>query len=143
MSTNTTGSATDTLSVQHDNAALLREGFAAFERQDLDTIKGMLADDIVWTLPGTGSLSGTYRGWDEVLGLFMGIVQKTDGKVKNELLSVAADGDDVFALVDTTATVAGKTETLRYVYHSHSAEGQLKTMVELPYDYMAADAFWQ
>jgi ketosteroid isomerase-like protein len=141
--TQTTESGAEALSVQHDNAALLREGFAAFERGDLDTIKGMCAADVAWTIPGTGPISGTYSGWDAVLGLFMQIVEKAGSGMSNEVLAVAADGDESFALVDTTATIDGRTETYRYVYHGHSENGLLTTMIELPYDYQGADAFWQ
>ena len=48
----------------HPNEELLRNGYAAFEKGDLDTLRGLFADDIVWHSPGKGPLACDYRGID-------------------------------------------------------------------------------
>ncbi|MGV9566003.1 nuclear transport factor 2 family protein [Streptomyces sp. NPDC003480] len=41
---------------------------AEFQAQDWERLSGLLADDVIWTMPGTGTISGTIRGKDAVVG---------------------------------------------------------------------------
>ena len=142
MTTNTAPSQADTLSVQHDNAATIRAGFAAFASGDLDTVRAQLTDDITWTIPGTNSLAGTYSGWDQVQGLFMALFEKSGGTVSNDLVDVIANDRNAYAIMDTTATINGETKTLRYGIHYELVDGKARTATEFAYDLPAADAFW-
>ncbi|MFF3915914.1 nuclear transport factor 2 family protein [Streptomyces sp. NPDC001852] len=40
---------------------------AAFQARDWEGLRDLLADDITWTMPGSGSISGTIRGADAVV----------------------------------------------------------------------------
>ncbi|KPC60466.1 nuclear transport factor 2 family protein [Streptomyces chattanoogensis] len=40
---------------------------AAFQARDWETLRGLLADEITWTMPGTGTISGTAHGADAVV----------------------------------------------------------------------------
>jgi uncharacterized protein len=55
---------------EHANAELFRRGYAAFQAGDLDTVRSLLADDVIWHNPGSNHLSGEYRGADAAMGLF-------------------------------------------------------------------------
>jgi ketosteroid isomerase-like protein len=59
----------------HPNARLLEAFYqaqAAFYAGDNDTatLRGLLADDIVWHVPGRSPIAGHYHGHDEVVGYF-------------------------------------------------------------------------
>lgn len=55
----------------HPNAELLRKGYDAFSRGDLDTIRNeVFSADIVLHVAGRNLLSGEYRGVDAVFGFF-------------------------------------------------------------------------
>lgn len=55
----------------HPNADLLRKGYDAFSKGDLDTIKNeVFSPDVVFHVAGRNPLSGDYRGVDEVFGFF-------------------------------------------------------------------------
>ncbi|MER6569823.1 nuclear transport factor 2 family protein [Streptomyces sp. NPDC001093] len=41
---------------------------AAFQARDWERLRGLLADDVTWTMPGSGSISGTIRGKEAVVG---------------------------------------------------------------------------
>jgi ketosteroid isomerase-like protein len=52
---------------EHPNVALVREGFAAFQRGDVGWLDEHMADDIVWHVGGNSKWAGTYRGKSDVL----------------------------------------------------------------------------
>lgn len=49
---------------------ILREGYAAFARGDLEAVLALFHPDIEWTEPEGYPWPSTYQGHDEVLGLF-------------------------------------------------------------------------
>lgn len=48
--------------------SIVRGSYEAFEKKDLDQLRDLLADDVVYHVPGRGPLAGTYRGKEEVAG---------------------------------------------------------------------------
>ena len=44
------------------NAHVVREIFAAFARKEGFALRGLFADDAVWTVPGRGVMAGVYEG---------------------------------------------------------------------------------
>ena len=48
----------------------VRRGYQAFNEGDVETISGLLADDVTWTTPGESTVAGTARGRDAVLAQF-------------------------------------------------------------------------
>src|SRR5215207_5655112 len=46
----------------HPNEHLVREGYQAFIKADMQKVSGFFADDIVWHVGGRGPLAGDYRG---------------------------------------------------------------------------------
>ena len=49
------------------NAALVKSAYDAFAHGDIQGPLAVLAEDILWHIPGRGPLSGDYRGHAEVL----------------------------------------------------------------------------
>ena len=48
--------------------ALIRRTYKDFETVDLDLLRVVTADDVVWHEPCRSSLAGTYKGPEGVLG---------------------------------------------------------------------------
>lgn len=71
--------------------AMLMQGMEAFGRGDSDYMKGTMSPDIVWHLPGNHSMSGDYRGPDEVVEMLGELLRRTQGRVEPVDLLV---GDD-------------------------------------------------
>jgi hypothetical protein len=59
-----------------------------------------MADDIEWIVPGVSKISGTYRGKDEVVQLFMTLAGKSFTTTPEHFI---AEGDHVVVLTKTTA----------------------------------------
>lgn len=50
-----------------DNKADAKAAYEAFGRGDLDAALANVADDVVWTVSGNSTVSGVYKGREEVL----------------------------------------------------------------------------
>jgi ketosteroid isomerase-like protein len=83
-----------------DNKAKTQAAYQAFSAGDLDGAFADMADDIEWIVPGNSSLSGTYRGRDEILNLFVALAGKGFTTSPEHFI---ADGDHVVVLTRTMA----------------------------------------
>ncbi|MEG3631393.1 nuclear transport factor 2 family protein [Streptomyces poriticola] len=77
---------------EHAHARLVREGYEAFSRGDMDTLRGLMAADATHHVPGSGVLSGDFKGQDAVLDMYRRIGEETGGTVRVELRHVLVDG---------------------------------------------------
>lgn len=53
-----------------ENIKVVQDFFAAYAANDLEAISRVMAEDVVWHIPGRHPLSGTKHGRDEVLAFF-------------------------------------------------------------------------
>jgi ketosteroid isomerase-like protein len=99
---------------EHPNAVLARKLSDAFSRGDMQAMDGLIADDVIWHEIGR---SEPRRGKAALRAAGPG--GAADYKVTGKLHDVVANDNHTIALVDATATRAGK--TLKYrtaeIYH--------------------------
>ncbi len=57
----------------HPNALAYRRTADAFRLGDLDAIASLIAEDVVWHVPGDGPLAGDWEGRDRVLQLLASV----------------------------------------------------------------------
>ncbi|MER5683378.1 nuclear transport factor 2 family protein [Streptomyces sp. NPDC002205] len=77
---------------EHPHAALVRKGYEAFNRGDMETLAEMLAGDATQHVPGNSPLSGDYKGRDEMLAYYRRLAEESDGTMTATLLNVLVDG---------------------------------------------------
>jgi ketosteroid isomerase-like protein len=129
---------------EHPNVARLKKGYDAFASGDLDTLRDLFADDILWHVPGNNPLAGDYKGQDEVFGFFAKIAQETGGTFKLELHDVLANDEHAVALVRLSAERNGKRldgEPGVNVLHVN-AEGKTTEFWGFSQDSAKIDEFW-
>jgi ketosteroid isomerase-like protein len=85
---------------EDQNIELAKSGYEAFARGDLEGAMAPLADDIEWIVPGKSSVSGTYRGKEEVGGYWAKLAEKG---FKVEAQFWFADGEKVVCLDHVSA----------------------------------------
>jgi ketosteroid isomerase-like protein len=57
-----------------ESLQVVKDGFAAFGRGDMPRLLDLMAEDVVWDIPGAGlPLAGTYRGRDGVASFFQNL----------------------------------------------------------------------
>ncbi len=126
----------------HPNEELIRRGYGAFSSGDMQTVDELLADDVVWHVPGRGPVAGDYRGKQEVLGFFARLVQETGGTFNIEVHDVLANDEHGVVLVRSTAQRDGRTLDDRGAHVIHIEGGKIKEFWGHPWDAYAADDFW-
>ncbi|MGH8861534.1 MAG: nuclear transport factor 2 family protein, partial [Jatrophihabitantaceae bacterium] len=122
---------------------LVRRGYDAFNSGDMQTLRSILAHDVVQHAPGTSQIAGTYKGIDAVLGMYGKLAELTDGNFRADLIDVFGDGQGhVTALHQVTATRNGVTRvsrgTIVFTFLGDRATDLLEMHADLPGD----DAFF-
>jgi ketosteroid isomerase-like protein len=108
-----------------------------------EPLRALLADDIVWVVPGTNAIAGEYRGIDEVMAYFArrrDLAGHSFRMHPGDLLT--GDGDRVAVLTDGTATIDGVERRWSTVGLYRLHEGRVAACWLLPLDPGAFDAIW-
>ena len=62
-----------------ENLQIVKNGYAAFGRGDVPGLLALLAEDVVWDMPGDGfPLTGTYRGHEGVASFFQKLGEQAE-----------------------------------------------------------------
>ncbi|MEV7613812.1 nuclear transport factor 2 family protein [Streptomyces sp. NPDC089799] len=77
---------------QHPDCALVRRGYEAFGKGDMETMATLMTADVIHHVPGTHPLSGHHKGREAVLDLYRSMGEETKGTMRVELERVTADG---------------------------------------------------
>jgi uncharacterized protein len=130
-----------------DQAAAVVETFLERQRAmyaggATEPLAELLADDVVWHVPGTSPIAGDYRGRDAVLRYFTERRRIAGGAlaiVKHGELSI---GDVVVQLADGTAALGGETVTWRTAGVYRVDDGRIAEAWLVPLDAAAFDREW-
>src|SRR5687767_907022 len=109
----------------HPNEELVRNGYEAFQKADMETVRALFADDIVWHVGGRSPLAGDYRGPDEVLGFLGRTMEMTGGSFSLEIHDLLANEDHGIALVVARGQRDGKSLDDRQVHVLHLSNGKV------------------
>jgi len=124
------------------NEELIRKGYEAFGAGDLATLETLFAPDVVWHEPGQSPISGTYKGWPELQGLFVAYAERSGGTFAAELLDTM--GNDTHAI--SIARVRGSRNSVQLDQGDHLlchvVDGRIVEARVLYHDQHAVDAFW-
>jgi ketosteroid isomerase-like protein len=124
------------------NEELLRRGYDAFASYDLDTIRALFADDVIWHVGGRSQLAGTFKGKDEVFGWFAKLLTLSEGTFKIEVHDILANDTHAVVLSHDTAQRADKSLSLDAVAVYHIENGQVKEAWFFNSDVYADDEFF-
>ena len=125
-----------------ENEAVVRRIFEAFARKEGFALRGLLADDAVWTVPGRGVMAGVYRGPQEIFRFLARLPKETDGTYASELRDVLASEDRAAALYRASGTRHGRRLELDQVLLFRIMDGLVREVLALPSDPEAFEAFW-
>ncbi len=125
-----------------DNRELIRSGYEAFSKGDMETIATLLSPDIRWTISGRNQISGTYNGQDETFAFFGKLMEGTDGTFKVEVHDFLASDDHVVVLVKESASRNGKSLVSDDVHVWHVADGKAVEYWGISRDQQEVNEFW-
>lgn len=125
------------------DAAIVRKFYDAFIGGDMATVHALLADDVVFHVPGTGVNAGSHRGKDEVLGFFAQAHQATGGSLQLQLHDVLQGERHVAAVATYRARRPGRAELENKLVHLiRLRDGQVAETWFHSRNQYEVDAFW-
>jgi ketosteroid isomerase-like protein len=125
-----------------ENEALVRAIFAAFARKEGFALRGLFAEDAVWTVPGRGVMAGVFRGREEIFRFLARLPKETDGTYGSSLRDVLSSADRAAALYTASGTRRGRTLELKQVLLFRIEDGLVNDVLALPSDAEAFEEFW-
>jgi len=126
-----------------DNEAIVRRIFDAFARREGFALRGLFAEDSVWTVPGRGVMAGVHRGRDEIFRFLGGLSKETDGTYRSTLRDVLASDERAAALYTARGSRRGRTLELEQVLLFRLEDGVVREVLALPGDPEAFEEFWE
>ena len=128
---------------EHPSATRAREGFERFVQGDLPALLDLLADDAVWHVPGSMTLSGEHRGRDAIVAFLRRTAELTGGTYRVELLWTVADDDHLVAVYRAVGERPdGRELDIEQALLVELEDGRWKVVRAQPLHQAAFDAFW-
>jgi ketosteroid isomerase-like protein len=121
----------------------LHEAQNSFYGGGTAAFQAILAPDVVWTVPGSNAIAGTYRGVGQVLDYFARRRDLADSTFRLHRKDVlVGDGDQIAAVTDGTATIGGQPRRWSTVGLYEVRDGRIAACWLLPLDPAEFDAIW-
>jgi uncharacterized protein len=124
------------------NIAVVRRGYEAFAKGDIETLKNLISANANWHQAETGVLRGSYRGAQAILEFFGQLAHETQGSLRVEPQTMAASGDQVFVLERITGKRKGKTVDTKSVLVFELDKGAVTEVTDFQFDHLAEAQFW-
>jgi ketosteroid isomerase-like protein len=109
----------------------------------IEPLRRILHPDVVWSVPGTSPIAGTYRGLEEVSAYFerrRDLADRTFRMRRRDIL--VGEGDRIAALTDGSATIAGVRRSWSTVGLYAVDSTRIAACWLLPLDPAQFDAIW-
>lgn len=114
----------------------------AFRDRDVDPMREIFADDVVWHVGGRSAIAGDYRGLGEILGLFARVAELSDGSYRIELEWVLGDDSHGSALYRATGRRGEREIDIFQIGALRFEDGHVAEVTIVPFDQYAFDEFW-
>ena len=124
------------------NEALVRRIFAAFARKEGFSLRDCFAEDAVWHVPGSGVMSGTYRGKHEIFRFLANLPKLTNGTYGSRLIDVLASEERAAGLYRASGERNGRTLELDQLLLFTIRDGLVQEVLALPSDPAAFEEVW-
>ncbi|MBV9415479.1 MAG: nuclear transport factor 2 family protein, partial [Solirubrobacterales bacterium] len=108
----------------------------------VEAIRELLADEVVWHVPGTSPIAGEHRGADAVLAYMDARRRLMDGNFRVEVHGVAMIAGRVVQLAGGRAVRGAEEVTWETVGVFRVAGGRIAECWLLPFDQAAFDRIW-
>ena len=125
--------------VEHPNAVAYQRTVDAFRDRDFDTLRSLIAEDVVWHVPGGTPMAGDIRGLDELVA-WLGRVEAFGFNICEH--DVFGKAEQVCALSYIGARRPGVDFEMRVTSVFHFREGQQVERWFYPEDMAAWDAIF-
>ena len=128
--------------MRDENLALIKRGYEAFAKGDLDFVREMSAPDCVWHTPGYGPFKPDYKSPQGVVEYLTSLFELSDGTFKSEPAAFFADDDRVVVLDHVTGTRKGKTLNTYLIHMFRVSDGKVVETTTFASEPKRNEEFW-
>lgn len=117
---------------EEQNKAIVKAFYDAGNHGDMDSCFSLISDDICWTNIGTTSLSGTFRGKQELQEKLLGpLFGRLKAGISTQVHNLIAEGDYVVAQTSGRAeTLDGQPYNNSYCWIVRIRDGKISEVTE-------------
>ena len=108
---------------------------------DADVLNELMADDLLWHVPGNNAISGTRKGRDEVID-YLGSLGTETEVYDLELRDILVNDDRGLILFRAIGKRLDKTLDTHFMLLFQVEDNQIKEAWSNPFDQNAVDLFW-
>jgi uncharacterized protein len=126
----------------HPNVAVIRRFVAALDGGDRTAARAVLAEDVIWAVPGRSAVAGTHTGPDAVLDVDAMLRRLSGGTLHHDVLIWLAAGPHAHAVTRQTATRDGVVGAFDRAFVFTLDDGLITEVHAYTDDLYAFDAFW-
>lgn len=127
----------------NENAEIVRRGYEAFNRGDMETLAELIDENATWHSPGRGSIAGDRVGRPAIFEQFGRYGEGTGGTFKADLRHVLADEEGrVVGVHRNTGVRNGKRLDVDCCIVFELRNGRVVSGREHYYDLHAWESFW-
>ena len=116
--------------------------FAAFGAKKVEGVRLLLADDVIFHIPGKSPMSGDYQGFEQATGFFRKAGERSGGAFKSEVKRIVANGDMVLVFQHVPGQRQGKSLDMEGAFVVRFEDGRWKEMLAFHFYEPQAHAFW-
>jgi ketosteroid isomerase-like protein len=109
---------------------------------DTAVLRGLLADDIAWHVPGRSPIAGHYHGHQEVLGYFAARRARAKATFRVQPRAILADDQWAVQLADGQLERDGRLRTWQTVGVFRIADARIVECWLVPFDQYLFDELW-
>jgi len=123
-------------------ASLIRRAYQDFESGELDLLRVVMGEDVVWHEPGRSRLAGDYKGPEAVLDFLGQLKALSGGTFKIEILDVLSEPERAVVLQRESATRAGKALDVIAAVDFEIHNGKITEVTVYQAETYEFDEFW-
>lgn len=128
---------------EHPNATLIKKATEAFNQGNPGVLMGLIADDAIFYVPGSGPIAGEYRGKEAIGSFFRHMGQLSGGSQQIELKALLTGGEEhVVAIWNARGSRKGREYEGLAGWIFRVRDSQVVEGRNLQEDQDEIDAFW-
>lgn len=127
---------------EHPNVSIVREGFEAFQKGDMEWMDAHLSDGVIWHVGGNSKWAGSYEGKAKVLDFFGRQAQALGGPPSLDIHDILGNDEHVVVLGTASATAPdGSSAEWKYAQIFHIQDGKATEVWGMAENDAAVDPF--
>jgi ketosteroid isomerase-like protein len=124
------------------NSAIIRKAYEDFAHGNIPAVFAAFDAAITWHIPGHSSLSGDFKGHDQIGEFFRRTMELSGGAFSIDVHNVLVDGDLVVTLVTVNAQRNEVSASFPEVHVWRMENGKVIEFREYQGDEQREDRFW-